>query len=140
MDHPAYEAWAEILRYPGQGRAARLPEWVAEAGGGDARTAEALGVLLDYVREHDEGEVEEAFVRTFENNSERALELGWHLHGENYARGNFMVRLRQLHARAPQLAALPPCVGLRPARLPGAGPWPAFRCGRPWPGALPAGC
>ena len=36
---------------------------------------------------------------TFDSNAERALEVGWHLHGENYARGAFMVRMRQLLAQ-----------------------------------------
>ncbi|HED65797.1 MAG TPA: hypothetical protein ENJ09_09610, partial [Planctomycetes bacterium] len=54
---------------------------------------EPLGAFLG---ESGQSELEELFVRTFENNKERALELGWHLHGENYARGSFMARVRGL--------------------------------------------
>ena len=52
--------------------------------------------MLDFVADHTDAELEEVFTRTFDSNAERALEVGWHLHGENYARGVFMVRMRGL--------------------------------------------
>ncbi len=39
---------------------------------------------------------EEAYVRAFDFNPESALEVGWHLFGEDYARGDFLVKMRQL--------------------------------------------
>ena len=38
----------------------------------------------------------ELFVRTFELNPVCALEVGWQCYGEQYARGAFLVRMRQL--------------------------------------------
>lgn len=48
-----------------------------------------------YVDKHDLSEVEEAFTRTFDINPMSALEVGWHLFGEEYARGMFLVRMRE---------------------------------------------
>ncbi len=55
------------------------------------------------------GEVEEMFTRTFEINPVCALEIGWHIYGEDYARGALLVRLRQeLRARGiPEITELP---------------------------------
>jgi nitrate reductase delta subunit len=40
-------------------------------------------------------EVEEMFTRTFDINPACGPEVGWHLFGENYSRGEFLVRMRQ---------------------------------------------
>lgn len=39
-------------------------------------------------------ELEEAYTRTFDVNPSCALEVGWHLFGEDYVRGQFLVRMR----------------------------------------------
>lgn len=59
--------------------------------------------LLDLLEPHaawrqgaDLREQEEVFTRTFDWSSERALDLGWHLYGEQYERGAFLVRMREL--------------------------------------------
>lgn len=61
-----------------------LPEAASEAG--------AFG---SFVEQHASYEVEEAFTRTFDVNPACALEVGWHLFGEEYARGMFLVRMRE---------------------------------------------
>ena len=48
-----------------------------------------------YVEQHEPWEVEEAFTGTFDVNPACALEVGWHLFGEEYARGLFLVRMRE---------------------------------------------
>jgi nitrate reductase molybdenum cofactor assembly chaperone NarJ/NarW len=45
------------------------------------------------------GELEELYARTFDWNPDTSLEIGWHIHGENYERGEFLVRVRQLLRR-----------------------------------------
>ena len=57
-----------------------------------AHEASAFGSFVD---QHDLYEVEEAFTRTFDVNPTCALEVGWHLFGEEYARGMFLVRMRE---------------------------------------------
>lgn len=41
------------------------------------------------------GDLEEAYTTTFDINPACALEVGWHLFGEEYARGQFLVRMRE---------------------------------------------
>lgn len=48
-----------------------------------------------YVGQHDTWQLEEAFTGTFDVNPSCALEVGWHLFGEEYARGLFLVRMRE---------------------------------------------
>ncbi len=75
-----------------------------------AQTAELLYVVLHdeipdaaddisqfgrFIEQHSIWEVEEAFTATFDVNPECALEVGWHLFGEEYARGLFLVRMRE---------------------------------------------
>ena len=48
-----------------------------------------------YLDRHSLYEVEEAFTGTFDINPACALEIGWHLFGEEYSRGLFLVRMRE---------------------------------------------
>jgi nitrate reductase delta subunit len=48
-----------------------------------------------FVERHELSEVEEAYTRIFDINTRCALEVGWHLFGEEYARGMFLVRMRE---------------------------------------------
>ena len=43
----------------------------------------------------DEPAAQEVYVQTFEFNPACTLEIGWHLFGENYERGEFLVRMRE---------------------------------------------
>jgi nitrate reductase assembly molybdenum cofactor insertion protein NarJ len=96
MTEAVLEAFSDLLRYPGEGRAEKLPGWIEEIQTAAPSVDSDLQALSEYWSTHNETELEETFVRTFENNAERALELGRHLHGENYARGSFMARMRGL--------------------------------------------
>ena len=74
------EALAPLLTYPGpqyKTTSATCPEF--------ARAIEPLSTE----------ELQEAWVRTFEMTPECCLDIGWHLFGENYERGEFLVMLRQ---------------------------------------------
>ncbi len=57
--------------------------------------AENLSAFGKYLDQHELWEVEEAFTTTFDVNPACALEVGWHLFGEEYARGMFLVRMRE---------------------------------------------
>ncbi len=48
-----------------------------------------------YLEHHPIWEVEEAYTTTFDVNPACALEVGWHLFGEEYSRGLFLVRMRE---------------------------------------------
>ncbi len=90
------DALAAVLSYPGKryrshvdGCAALLAEINPEA----AREMEAF-------RRETEGmqreELEELYTRTFDLDPAASLDLGWHLYGEAYERGRFLVMLRGL--------------------------------------------
>ncbi|REJ64801.1 MAG: hypothetical protein DWQ31_20160 [Planctomycetota bacterium] len=58
---------------------------------------EAAGAASEFgafVESQELYELEETYSRTFDINPACALEIGWHLFGEEYARGLFLVRLR----------------------------------------------
>jgi nitrate reductase molybdenum cofactor assembly chaperone len=89
------DALSRLLTYPNEQTleaaellyvavADELPEAAAEAS--------AFGKFVDA---HEPWEVEEAFTRTFDVNPACALEIGWHLFGEEYARGTMLVRMRE---------------------------------------------
>lgn len=90
----AVDALGPVLSYPAAdylalveaARAALLAEHPAEADVLAAFRVEA-GAL-------SAGEREELFCRTFDLNPVCALEVGWHLYGEDYKRGEFLARLR----------------------------------------------
>jgi nitrate reductase assembly molybdenum cofactor insertion protein NarJ len=49
----------------------------------------------DQLRYPDDPAMQELYVQAFEFNPACTLEIGWHLFGENYERGEFMVRMRE---------------------------------------------
>lgn len=57
--------------------------------------AASLSRFGAFLEQHDPVEVEELYTSTFDVNPVCAAEVGWHLFGEEYARGLFLVRLRQ---------------------------------------------
>lgn len=55
-------------------------------------TYQELALQLHYP---DDPAMQELYVQTFEFNPACTLEIGWHLFGENYERGEFLVRMRE---------------------------------------------
>ncbi len=51
--------------------------------------------MADQLRYPEDPAMQELYVQTFEFNPACTLEIGWHLFGENYERGEFLVRMRQ---------------------------------------------
>lgn len=45
------------------------------------------------------GEMEEQYIETFDMNPAATLDIGWHLFGEDYARGELLVKLRSENRR-----------------------------------------
>lgn len=91
-----WDAFAGLLSYPA-GNVERLRgEWCERVVAEFPALQPGLAPLVALARDRGEGECEELYTRTFDGSAERALELGWHLHGENYARGVLLVRLRSL--------------------------------------------
>jgi len=90
------EALAAVLSYPGDGyrrRAAGCGEVLA--GLSDAAAAE-MAAFAAAVSDLEDGELQELYTRTFDLDPAACLDLGWHLYGEAYERGRFLVRIRGL--------------------------------------------
>lgn len=86
---------ADLLAYP----AGKSPDVLAKKAEAVARLFEdGAAPLLEFaagVGTSGAADVEELYTRTFDHNPERALEAGWHAFGETYARGSFLVAMRE---------------------------------------------
>ena len=89
-----HDALAELFEYPREGHAARTRGLVARIAAEVPEAAPDLAPLARFAEERPLGECEELYVRTFDANAERALEVGWQVFGEQYERGAFLVDLR----------------------------------------------
>lgn len=58
-----------------------------------------LETFANAVRPLSTGALEELYTRTFDINPVSSLEVGWHLYGETYERGAFLVQMRDLLRR-----------------------------------------
>lgn len=58
-----------------------------------------LQTFLDAVAALPIEEMEELYTRTFDINPVASLEIGWHLYGEQYERGAFLVKMRDVLRR-----------------------------------------
>ena len=80
--------WATLLAYPG-------PDYYASAG---ACFAAAPSVEMEEFLQTIGGlsveALQELYTQTFDWDPDRTLDIGWHLFGENYDRGDFLVKLR----------------------------------------------
>ncbi|KAA3595925.1 MAG: hypothetical protein DWQ06_16235 [Calditrichaeota bacterium] len=76
---------------------------------GQSEVVETLNRLHDFFKSPKFSDVEETFTRTFDMNPACCLEVGWHLFGEDYKRGEFLVLMRQSLAeeRIPESTELP---------------------------------
>jgi nitrate reductase delta subunit len=76
------------LEYPDQHYQSRLDACLKE--GGPSDLAEFAGKIGGLPFEA----VQELYTQTFDWNPDTTLDIGWHLFGENYDRGDFLVKLR----------------------------------------------
>lgn len=93
------DALAALLDYPHDGLDAALSSCRAALARSCPPAATSVGELADALAGRSRAEREELFVGTFDMSSACALEVGWHLFGEEYERGAFLVRLRGLARR-----------------------------------------
>lgn len=80
--NPCYELLAGLFEYPDESYIPRCR---------DAGLNEFAGAIAEL----STGEIQEQFIATFDWNPATALEIGWHLYGEQYARGEFLVQIRE---------------------------------------------
>ena len=88
------EAISELLCYPTESyvQAAELLYVIFQSE--LPEVAKCIARFGQAIEPRDLHELEENYARTFDINPACALEVGWHLFGEEYARGSLLVRLR----------------------------------------------
>ena len=97
MNEPLFDCLADLFGYPRDDYQSLVSRLRAVA---PATPLEALAEqFAANVADRTLLELEELYTRTFDLNPICALEVGWHLFGEDYNRGLFLVRVRQLLAR-----------------------------------------
>ncbi len=89
------EAFGQILSYPGEGYLTEVKACRNAANEIDPEAAHCLGDFNAQVCDLTSEQLQELYVQTFDLNPVCALEVGWQLYGDNYDRGNFLVRMRQ---------------------------------------------
>lgn len=94
-DARLYESLSEVLSYPDDGYSRRVRACGRAVARFDPELAAEFGRFSDEIVDRPVTELEELFTRTFDLNPACCLEVGWHLFGENYERGRFLVRMRQ---------------------------------------------
>ena len=56
----------------------------------------SLNSFLDFISGTELPDLQEKFTQTFDMSPDTCLDLGWHLYGEAYERGAFMLKIREL--------------------------------------------
>jgi nitrate reductase molybdenum cofactor assembly chaperone len=91
----AYEQFARLLSYPDDDyiETAMLCQRAAEQFSEEAERN--LRTFHSRIEGRTTEQLQELFVQTFDLNPVCVLEVGWHLYGDNYDRGAFLVKTRE---------------------------------------------
>ncbi|HHQ48346.1 MAG TPA: nitrate reductase molybdenum cofactor assembly chaperone [Acidobacteria bacterium] len=90
-----FAALAVLLGYPA-GEPDRLTEAVCVLSAAGGEVARAAARFSEEIEGMGRGELEELYTRTFDLDPAASLDVGWHLYGEAYERGRFLVTVRGL--------------------------------------------
>src|SRR5574340_1765374 len=85
---------ATLLRYPNETYAADVTRSSASIAAVDPKLAALLGEFVERTRGISVEEMQVLYTSTFDLDPICSLEVGWHLFGENYERGEFLVKMR----------------------------------------------
>lgn len=96
MDPSVFEDLAAMYRYPEHGIAEQALAIQATVDLAAPEAAADLRPWTEWVRDSSFEEVQELFIRAFDMNPSGCPEIGWHLFGENYERGELLVEMRSL--------------------------------------------
>ncbi len=100
--------FADLLSYPTEDYQSHAEDLFRELHAAGWKP-ESLESFRGFLSHSGLGGIEESFTRTFDMNKNTCLEIGWHLYGEDYKRGEFLVRMRQALAEygIPESVELP---------------------------------
>lgn len=92
----ALDGLGAALVYPDDGYRAAVNGCRDQLADGEPEAAAAVGDFCRAISELDDSELEELYTRTFDLNPVCTPEIGWHIYGEQYRRGRFLVQAREL--------------------------------------------
>jgi len=95
-----YGALAALFEYPGEDYPARLAQCEQSVRSAESDAAALLGQFAEATAGLTTEALQELFTQSFDLNPACVLDLGWHLFGEQYERGEFLVKMRGLLRRA----------------------------------------
>jgi nitrate reductase delta subunit len=90
-----YDSLAGLISYPAEGYLDRLAAAAQMLAADMPEAAGRLDCAHESLRDLSPEQLEELYTQTFDMNPACSLEVGWHLYGENYSRGEFLVQMRQ---------------------------------------------
>jgi nitrate reductase delta subunit len=90
-----YERLAVLFSYPADGHLLHAHECLGTMDGESNEAAAAFREFYAGIEGLGTEELQELFTRTFDLNPMCTLEIGWQLYGEDYQRGEFLVKMRQ---------------------------------------------
>jgi nitrate reductase delta subunit len=104
-----YDALAGLLVYPNEDYSERIAACRHALAERHPEATQLLDAFAEHVQPLSAEDMEEKYTHTFDLNPVCSLEVGWHLYGENYSRGEFLVKMRQELRRAalPESTELP---------------------------------
>jgi len=90
-----FEQLARLLRYPTEGYAGEAIRIYDSVSVGEPEIAELLGRFLEQTHGLSLEDLQALYTASFDLDPFCSLEVGWHLFGENYERGEFLVKMRK---------------------------------------------
>lgn len=90
---------AAALTYPDQSTPALVARCAAAAAWAPPGAADDLCAYAACLAGESIASAQEQFIAAFDFDPKCSLDIGWHLYGDNYDRGDFLVRMRDLLAR-----------------------------------------
>ena len=89
-----FDLLASLVGYPGEQYVTKAVFCLEALAESDPEAAMPLGEFLDKTRSFSLEDLQELYAATFDLDPACSLEVGWHLFGENYERGEFLVKMR----------------------------------------------
>lgn len=95
-DPGRFELLSRLLSYPDLSYRVHLARSAGSLADSEPDVAGLLNTFAEAIRHFSTERLQELFTQTFDLNPVCSLEVGWHLYGEEYARGTFLVSMRGL--------------------------------------------
>lgn len=90
-----FDALADLFVYPEPGLLAKLEDCREQLRHEIPAAVSMLDLFDEATRDKWLSELEELYISTFDLNPACTLDLGWHLFGEDYNRGRYLVKVRR---------------------------------------------